>query len=204
MKSLKRKLGKVLAVAVPVIVMASQAGSASAAPAVFSPISGVSSWSQVGALTLTAPPLTFVCPIGGSFIYQGGTFGNFGSPPQGVLNSLRTTPWNYCQISGGGQLVQLVFEQQPLTADKTGGAFSLNSATSMKVKVISGSLVLADTQLGPSVAWSVPWTNGTSMANPSKLVFSNTVIGYKNATTPMTLTATMGITSISGPLLTLN
>jgi hypothetical protein len=207
MTSHKRLLTAIVTGAVALTGLAAGAGAASAAPAVFSYTSDSSLWISTTKLTFTVTNTgtgvvtkTLSCgnnSSGGAY-GSGGAISNSGSPLQGHIVTSDFAPWLICSDTVGGTYKGLLTPQQ-LNAEKSGTTFSLTSPVSLKaafMPVGGSSPAVIYTNGPPNVAFSGTWTNGTASAPftaTSRVVFSNTLVGYDNPWTAIRLTGTLYI-----------
>jgi hypothetical protein len=186
MTSHKRLLTAIVTGAMALTGLAAGAGAASAAPAVFNTTAPSSSWYHTAPLIFTVTNnvtgvvvTTITCEANATG--YGGAVTNSGSPLQGHIIS---QTYDYARLRCGddqGNAYQALFTQQQLNAEKNGTSFSLTSPFSLKVNFIgyNGFAIYG----GPNVAFSVPFINGTGstgLAAVSRVVYSNTLVGYRN------------------------
>jgi hypothetical protein len=112
----------------------------------------------------------------------------------------------YCSIGSAGglawiRITTLGTSSWPL-AQKTGSVFSLLGVNGANGQIFSS---IGSYTMGGWVMpnYTVAWTNGTSLANPSKATFNDTQFGVTSDGTPITLTGTVYFTR-GGNLVTLN
>lgn len=186
------------------------AGAASAVPATFSP-TGSATPTESAALTIKigttpTPARTITCSPASIYQQSAGT-ANMGVPAVGTLSlAIKGVCVN---ASGGTALVDFSASIARMWAQKVGSVFSLNSVETFQATISSGSgfYISNASQVVPS--YTVGWTNGTSVANPSTANFTNTPIGkVTNADSgivgqPITLSGTIKLSS-GGGLLTLS
>jgi hypothetical protein len=197
-------IGTVGAIAATAALLGTGAQAASAAPALVNG-SGTTNWSQPAglntfAITVTpvsSAPVTYNCNIGQPPNVVQGAFGNAGTPQQGYVDTFKLNYWGFCtsQFSGGANLV--IQQSQRLNAEKSGSAFSLASPTSWKISIQNGvGGMIASSASGANVAWSAAFTNGNgTFANPSKVTFTNTLIG-NSQWGPMKVTGTLNLQNV--------
>jgi hypothetical protein len=205
--SVKSMTRTAVAVCGAAALLGSGAQVASAAPALVNG-GGTAYWQQPAGQPLTIvvkpslgrPTITYSCIIPPTRFSPVG-FANSGSPLQGWVHAFRldTEIPTVCTFPSGRAYLRVDGVHQQLMAEKSGGAFSLTSPVSWNVRLVHlyGGDVYSTTH-GASVAWSATVINGTGvLANPTKVVFSNTVIGnVGGGSTPMSLTGTLNLLNV--------
>lgn len=210
MFSVKSMTRTAVAICGATALLGSGAQVASAAPALVNggtPL-GTAHWGQPTGQSLTiavkpyasyAGTITYSCTIPANR-FSPGNFGNSGSPLQGWVHTFRLVGLPVqCTTPGGTALLRIDGVHQQLMAEKSGTAFSLTSPVSWNVRLEASSPgAVYSTTNGASVAWSVPVINGTTgPVNPTRAVFSNTVIGNVGpGATPMSLTGTLNLLNV--------
>ena len=138
----------------------------------------------------------------------GSTTSNSGSPLQG--RTTLTAVQAFCPMGTGNWGMVYFAIPGNLVAESNGGAYTLTASNPAVVTVISNSF------LGPmwrsdvtSVgSYSGVWTNGTSVANPSRLTFTATTVAkHYGSTHPVKVTGTFTARNPHNPnaqLVTLN
>jgi hypothetical protein len=185
------------ALAAAAALLATGAQTAAAAPALVNG-SGMAFWTQQGTLlSIKAAGVTYSCTIGQPANVINGSYGNAGSPLQGYVESFRLVYFGFCSTPSGGSGQLYVQQIQRFNAEKSGATFSLSSPLSWKIRIDAGGSVFS-TANGPNTVWSAPWVNGNgTYANPSRLVFSNTTVGYSSYTgIPMVVTGTLAVPNV--------
>jgi hypothetical protein len=181
----KRLLTAIVTGAMALTGLAAGACAASAAPAVFNFPAPSSTWVNPTPLvfTVTSSPTGVVEQVitceTNAWGY-GGAITNSGSPLQGhIISGGNYYPWLRCG-DDKGYFYKAVVTPQQLNAEKSGTSFSLTSPVSLKINFVGW--YGFDMGSGPQAAVSVPWINGTGstgVAAASRVVFSNTLVGYK-------------------------
>jgi hypothetical protein len=192
MKSVRLTLACVAAFAL----MSVGATAASATPAVFNTGSSVANVNISGTLSVTAIGQTTTCTINYTGINTGMAT-NSGSPAQGFLGANgQGAVQSKC---ANGRTLNLVIAA---LANKNGSAYSLSTLN-------SGGAPQSPFGAGLGTNWysmspyTVSYVNGAG-ATPSKLVYSNTVIGLQQGTSTLSASGSLNVTKSDGSLLTLS
>lgn len=204
------RISKVRGIAAAVttcVLLATGASAASAAPAL---------WNTTGAVAIT-PSGTFTIKVGAtpdahntftcstvSNIIADATTTAGTSYLSGFGFSAPSPPNGFCyDATGSAMLIDFVKMGLAMKGVKTGSAYSVQGLNEMYIH-ITGSFVNYTSDGVGAVSYTAPWTNGTSAANPSKVVFTNAQVGTTNTgSLPITLSGTFTLKTSGGALLTL-
>ncbi|MET0600800.1 MAG: hypothetical protein ABW167_02320 [Baekduia sp.] len=189
------------------VLLATGASAASAAPA---------AWNTTGGVAIT-PSGTFTIKVGATpdahNIFTCSTITNIiadatTTAGQGYLSGFgfsSPTPQNGLCYDATGSFMLIDFVKMGLAMKgvKTGSAYSVQGLNEMYIH-ITGSYVNYTSDAVGAVSYTAPWTNGTSVANPSTVVFTNAQVGTTTTgSLPITLTGTFKLKTGGGGLLTL-